>query len=58
MRKLGNDHNEPIKGLLQTKQKNQFKRKQLKRIAKAKEKKQLQTNANYPFSFFERPQSI
>ncbi|GAA9736745.1 hypothetical protein VN0123_13130 [Helicobacter pylori] len=35
--------------------KNQLKRKQLERIAKAKEKKQLQTSANYSFSFFERP---
>ncbi|MFA8033422.1 hypothetical protein [Helicobacter pylori] len=34
--------------------KNQLKRKQLERIAKVKEKKQLQANANYPFSFFER----
>ncbi|GHP65299.1 hypothetical protein VN0229_15090 [Helicobacter pylori] len=35
--------------------KNQLKRKQLERVAKAKKKKQLQANANYPFSLFERP---
>ncbi len=34
--------------------KNQLKRKQLERIAKAQKKKQLQANANHPFSFFER----
>ncbi len=33
--------------------KNKLKRKQLERIAKAQKKKQLQTSANYPFSFFE-----
>ncbi len=35
-------------------EKNKLKRKQLKRIAKAKEKKQLQANSNHSFSFFER----
>ncbi len=54
MKKHGNDHSELIKELLLTKQKNQFKRKQLERIAKAQKKKQLQANANHPFSFFER----
>lgn len=34
--------------------KNQLKRKQLERIAKAQKKKQLQAIANHPFSFFER----
>lgn len=34
--------------------KNQLKRKQLERIAKTQKKKQLQANANHPFSFFER----
>ncbi len=35
--------------------KNQLKRKQLKRIAKAQKKKQLQASANRSFSYFERP---
>ncbi|WP_341848379.1 ribbon-helix-helix protein, CopG family [Helicobacter pylori] len=35
--------------------KNQFKRKQLERIAKTKKKKQLQARANRAFSYFERP---
>ncbi len=34
--------------------KNQLKRKQFERIAKAQKKKQLQAGANHPFSFFER----
>ncbi|UOR68645.1 hypothetical protein MPF90_04185 [Helicobacter pylori] len=34
--------------------KNQLKRKQLERATKAKKKKQLQANANHPFSLFER----
>lgn len=34
--------------------KNQLKRKQLERVAKTQKKKQLQANANHPFSFFER----
>ncbi|GAA9286764.1 hypothetical protein HpHA233_06640 [Helicobacter pylori] len=58
MRKHGNDRSELIKELLLTKQKNKLKREQLERIAKAKKKKQLQANANHPFSFFERDQSI
>ncbi|GHS41815.1 hypothetical protein VN1161_15060 [Helicobacter pylori] len=33
--------------------KNQLKRKQLERVTKAQKKKQLQPNANYPFSLFE-----
>ncbi|WQT29826.1 hypothetical protein FE843_03325 [Helicobacter pylori] len=35
--------------------KNKLKRKQLERITKAQEKKQLQASANRPFSYFERP---
>ncbi len=35
--------------------KNQLKRKQLERIRKAQKKKQLQANANHPFSYFARP---
>ncbi len=35
--------------------KNQLKRKQLERVAKTQKKKQLQANADHPFSFFERP---
>ncbi|MFT2704214.1 hypothetical protein ACMWP2_00700 [Helicobacter pylori] len=34
--------------------KNQLKRKQLERIAKAKKKQELQASANHSFSFFER----
>ncbi len=40
--------------LINQTKKSQLKRKQLERIAKAQKKKQLQPNANHPFSFFER----
>ncbi|UOR98491.1 hypothetical protein MPG07_05375 [Helicobacter pylori] len=41
--------------LINQTKKNKLNRKQLERIAKTKKKKQLQANADYPFSFFERP---
>ncbi len=44
--------------LINKTKKNQLKRKQLERIAKAKKKKELQTSANHPSSFFERSQTI
>ncbi len=40
--------------LINQTKKNQLKRKQLKRVTEAQKKKQLQANANHPFSLFER----